>query len=430
VTLLEKDRNYIWHPFTPLEVDEDSIVIESAQGVYLYTADGKKIIDAVSSWWVNLHGHSNPIIAKAISEQARKLEHVIFAGFTHEPAITLAENLLSVLPKNQSKIFFSDDGSTAVEVGLKMAMQYWHNKGIQTKTKIIALEGAYHGDTFGAMSVGARDIFNQAFSRYLFNVDFIDFPSKQNEEKLLSDFRKLVSREDVAAFIFEPLVQGAAGMRMYSPQILDQLISIANEYEVICIADEVFTGFGRTGKFFACDYLKNAPDIFALSKGITGGSLPLGATSCSSKIASAFQSAESSRTLYHGHSYTANPIACAAANASFKLLVSTECKSAIEEINKSLENFKATVSGFSVIKDVRVCGTILAIELMTNDTSSYYNPIRKKIYSHFLSMGILVRPLGNVMYIVPPYIISMEELQLIQSEITQFLRLVSGKISS
>ena len=430
MTLLEKDRNYIWHPFTPLEVDEDSIVIESAQGVYLYTADGKKIIDAVSSWWVNLHGHSNPIIAKAISEQARKLEHVIFAGFTHEPAITLAENLLSVLPKNQSKIFFSDDGSTAVEVGLKMAMQYWHNKGIQTKTKIIALEGAYHGDTFGAMSVGARDIFNQAFSRYLFNVDFIDFPSKQNEEKLLSDFRKLVSREDVAAFIFEPLVQGAAGMRMYSPQILDQLISIANEYEVICIADEVFTGFGRTGKFFACDYLKNAPDIFALSKGITGGSLPLGATSCSSKIASAFQSAESSRTLYHGHSYTANPIACAAANASFKLLVSTECKSAIEEINKSLENFKATVSGFSVIKDVRVCGTILAIELMTNDTSSYYNPIRKKIYSHFLSMGILVRPLGNVMYIVPPYIISMEELQLIQSEITQFLRLVSGKISS
>jgi adenosylmethionine-8-amino-7-oxononanoate aminotransferase len=429
VTLLEKDKNYIWHPFTPLEVEEDPIVIESAQGVYLYTADGKKIIDAVSSWWVNLHGHSNPIIAKAISEQARKLEHVIFAGFTHEPAITLAENLLSVLPKNQSKIFFSDDGSTAVEVGLKMAMQYWHNKGIQTKTKIIALEGAYHGDTFGAMSVGARDVFNLAFNRYLFNVDFIDFPNNQNEEKILSDFRKLVSREDVGAFIFEPLVQGAAGMRMYSPQILDQLISIAKEYDVICIADEVFTGFGRTGRFFACDYLKNAPDIFALSKGITGGSLPLGATSCSSKIESAFQSSDSSMTLYHGHSYTANPIACAAANASFKLLISPECKSAIEIINKSLENFKATVSGFSVIKDVRVCGTILAIELMTNDTSSYYNPIRKKIYSHFLSKGILVRPLGNVMYIVPPYIISMGELQSIQSEIAQFVRLMSGKIS-
>jgi adenosylmethionine-8-amino-7-oxononanoate aminotransferase len=430
VTLLEKDRNYIWHPFTPLEVEEDPIVIESAQGVYLYTADGKKIIDAVSSWWVNLHGHSNPVIANAISEQARKLEHVIFAGFTHEPAITLAENLLSVLPKNQSKIFFSDDGSTAVEVGLKMAMQYWHNKGIQTKTKIIALEGAYHGDTFGAMSVGARDVFNLAFNRYLFNVDFIDFPNNQNEEKILSDFRKLVSREDVAAFIFEPLVQGAAGMRMYSPKILDQLIAIANEYEVICIADEVFTGFGRTARFFACDYLKNAPDIFALSKGITGGSLPLGATSCSSKIASAFQSSESSRTLYHGHSYTANPIACAAANASFKLLISPSCKSSIEAINKSLENFKVQLSGFSVIKDVRVCGTILAIELMTNDTSSYYNPIRKKIYSHFLSKGILVRPLGNVMYIVPPYIISMGELQSIQSEIAQFVRLISGEISS
>ncbi|MCA6367455.1 MAG: adenosylmethionine--8-amino-7-oxononanoate transaminase [Cytophagales bacterium] len=421
MTLLEKDKNYIWHPFTPLEVEEDPIVIESAQGVYLYTADGKKIIDAVSSWWVNLHGHSNPVIAKAISEQAGKLEHVIFAGFTHEPAITLAENLLSVLPKNQSKIFFSDDGSTAVEVGLKMAMQYWHNRGITTKTKIVALEGAYHGDTFGAMSVGARDVFNLAFNRYLFNVDFIDFPNNQNEEKILSDFRKLVSREDVAAFIFEPLVQGAAGMRMYSPQILDQLISIAKEYDVICIADEVFTGFGRTGRFFACDYLKNAPDIFALSKGITGGSLPLGATSCSSKIALAFQSSESSRTLYHGHSYTANPIACAAANASFKLLISKECKSAIETINKSLENFKANLSGFSVIKDVRVCGTILAIELMTNDTSSYYNPIRKKIYSHFLSKGILVRPLGNVIYIVPPYVISEKELQSIQTEIVQFL---------
>jgi adenosylmethionine-8-amino-7-oxononanoate aminotransferase len=430
VTLLEKDKNYIWHPFTPLEVEEDPIVIESAEGVYLYTTDGKKIIDAVSSWWVNLHGHSNPVIAKAISEQAGKLEHVIFAGFTHEPAITLAENLLSVLPKNQSKIFFSDDGSTAVEVGLKMAMQYWHNKGIKTKTKIIALEGAYHGDTFGAMSVGARDVFNQAFNRYLFDVNFIDFPNKENEEKIQSDFRKLVSREDVAAFIFEPLVQGAAGMRMYSPKILDQLIAIANEYEVICIADEVFTGFGRTARFFACDYLKNVPDIFALSKGITGGSLPLGATSCSSKITSAFQSSESSRTLYHGHSYTANPIACAAGNASFKLLISPECKSAIETINKSLENFKANVSGFSVIKDVRVCGTILAIELMTNDTSSYYDPIRKKIYSHFLSKGILVRPLGNVIYIVPPYIISMGELQSIQSEIAQFVRLISGKISS
>lgn len=421
MTLLEKDKTFIWHPFTPLEVEEDPIVIESAEGVYLHTADGKKIIDAVSSWWVNLHGHGNPVIAEAISEQAKKLEHVIFAGFTHEPAITLAENLLSVLPKNQSKIFFSDDGSTAVEVGLKMAMQYWHNKGVHTKTKIIALEGAYHGDTFGAMSVGARDVFNQAFNRYLFKVDFIDFPNKQNEEKILVGFRKLASREDVAAFIFEPLVQGAAGMRMYSPKILDQLISIANEYEVLCIADEVFTGFGRTGKFFACDYLKNKPDIFALSKGITGGSLPLGVTSCSSKIVSAFQTSQSSKTLYHGHSYTANPIACAAANASFKLLMSAKCKTSITSITESLEIFKKRVLGFSAIKDVRVCGTILAIELMTSDTSSYNNPIRKKIYSYFLSKGILMRPLGNVMYVVPPYVISEKELQFIQTEIVQFL---------
>ncbi|MCX8491287.1 MAG: aminotransferase class III-fold pyridoxal phosphate-dependent enzyme, partial [Cyclobacteriaceae bacterium] len=313
-------------------------------------------------------------------------------------------------------------GSTAVEVGLKMAMQYWHNKGIHTKTKIIAFEGAYHGDTFGAMSVGARDIFNLAFNRYLFNVDFIEFPNKQNEEKILSEFRNLIRKGDVAAFIFEPLVQGAAGMRMYSPRILDQLISISNEYDVICIADEVFTGFGRTGRFFACDYLKNTPDIFALSKGITGGSLPLGATSCSSKIVSAFQSPESSRTLYHGHSYTANPIACAAANASFELLVSPRCKTAIETINKSFEIFKTELSDIPMIKEVRVCGTILAVELISDETSSYNNPIKKKIYSHFLSKGILIRPLGNIMYVVPPYIISEEELRFVQSEIALFLK--------
>jgi adenosylmethionine-8-amino-7-oxononanoate aminotransferase len=416
MTLLEKDKKYIWHPFTPLEVEEDPILIESAEGVYLYTADGKKIIDAVSSWWVNLHGHSNPVIASAIADQAKKLEHVLFAGFTHEPAIKLAENLLSILPKNQSKIFFSDDGSTAVEVALKMAMQYWYNKGIHTKTKIIALEGAYHGDTFGAMSVGERDGFNVAFNRYLFAVDFIEFPTKENEEKILHDFRKLVCAEKVGAFIFEPLVQGAAGMRMYSPQILDQLISIAIECDVICIADEVFTGFGRTGKLFACDYLQNKPDIFALSKGITGGSLPLGATSCSSKIVSVFQSTESSKTLYHGHSYT-----CAAANASFQLLTTPQCQFAIERIKNSFEIFKDKISGNSAVKEIRVCGTILAIELNSADTTSYNNPIRKKIYSYFLLRGILVRPLGNVMYILPPYVISDEELRLIESEIIQFL---------
>jgi adenosylmethionine---8-amino-7-oxononanoate aminotransferase len=410
MTLQEKDKKYIWHPFTSLETEEEPILIESAEGVYLHNADGRKIIDAISSWWVNLHGHSHPVIAKAIADQAAKLEHVIFAGFTHQPAITLAENLLSILPKNQSKIFFSDDGSTAVEVGLKLAMQYWHNQGIKTKNKIIALEGAYHGDTFGSMSVGARDSFNIAFEKYLFEVDFIDFPKKENEQKVIADFKSLIERGDVGLFIFEPLVQGASGMRMYSPEILDQLIYIAQQNNVICLADEVFTGFGRTGKLFAGDYLKNKPDILAISKGITGGSLPLGVTSCSKKIESAFQSSEAFKTFYHGHSYTANPIACAAANASFNLLVSDRCEQDRKRIAASLEVFKTKMTGHPAIKEIRSLGTILAIELLTPESTSYTNPLRKKIYSHFISKGILIRPLGNVFYLLPPYIISDEEL--------------------
>ena len=421
MNLLEKDRKYIWHPFTPLEVEEDPILIESANGIYLHTAEGKKIIDAVSSWWVNLHGHSNPVIAKAIADQAIKLEHVIFAGFTHQPAITLAENLLSILPSNQTKIFFSDDGSTAVEVGLKMAMQYWYNKGIKTKNKIVALEGAYHGDTFGAMSVGARDSFNVAFNNYLFDVDFLEFPTQANEEKVIADFRKKISQDDVGIFIFEPLVQGAAGMRMYSEELLDNLIAIANENEVICLADEVFTGFGRTGKLFASNYLKNNPDIIAISKGITGGSMALGVTSCSSKITSAFESIENSKTLYHGHSYTANPLACAAANASFQILTSRECLRNIYRISKKMKIHESELAKHKNVKEVRSLGTILAIELMTSDSTSYTNPMRKKIYSFFLSRGILLRPLGNVMYVLPPYITSDSELDFIFTTIGEFL---------
>src|SRR6478736_7728516 len=317
----ESDKKNIWHPFTPLVDGVEPLLVDSARGVNLHLKDGRKIIDAVSSWWTNIHGHCNPVIANAIAEQAKKLEHVIFAGFTHEPAIRLSENLLSILPKNQSKIFFSDNGSTAVEVALKMAIQYWHNRGIKNKTKIIAIDGSYHGDTFGSMSVGERGAFNNAFAPYLFDVDFIDFPTEQNEQKILTDFEQKLSTNQVGVFIYEPLVQGAAGMRMYSKEILEKLVSIAQQHNVICIADEVFTGFGRTGKLFASDYLNVQPDIMAISKGITGGFLPLSVTSCSEKILEAFQSADASKTFFHGHSYTANPLACAAANASFELLI-------------------------------------------------------------------------------------------------------------
>ncbi|HTH54633.1 MAG TPA: adenosylmethionine--8-amino-7-oxononanoate transaminase [Cyclobacteriaceae bacterium] len=420
MNLEDLDKKNIWHPFTSLE-GADPLLVESAQGVYLHLKDGRNIIDAVSSWWVNIHGHSHPAIAQAIADQAKKLEHVIFAGFTHEPAIRLSENLLRILPGNQSKIFFSDDGSTAVEVAIKLAIQFWHNRGITSKTKIIALEGAYHGDTFGAMSIGDRGAFTAAFAPYLFDVDFIDFPSSQNESKILDAFETKLKKDNVGAFIYEPLVQGAAGMRMYSPEFLDQLISLAQRYDAICIADEVFTGFGRTGKIFASDHQKTRPDIMAVSKGITGGFLPLGATSCSEKIASAFQSPDPRKTFYHGHSYTANPITCAAANASFELLLKAECQENIQRISNGHLRFASQIKNHIKIKELRTYGTILAIELQTIEGTSYFSEMRKMIYPFFLDRNILLRPLGNVIYILPPYVITDEQLGLIYEAIREFL---------
>ena len=419
---LEKDRQNIWHPFTPLIGGADPIMITSAKGIYLHTHDGRKIIDAVSSWWTNLHGHSNPHIAAAIARQANNLEHVIFAGFTHEPAIKLSENLLTILPKNQSKIFFSDNGSTAVEVGIKMALQYWYNKGTPKK-KVIAMNGSYHGDTFGSMSVGERNIFTDPFSKHLFDVDFIDFPTRENEEIVLTHFYELIKKNDVAAFIVEPLVQGAGGMRMYSPAILDKLFSAARSHEVVCIADEVFTGFGRTGKNFASQYLTLTPDIMALSKGLTGGTLPLSITTCSEEIIQAFRTDDFTKTFFHGHSYTGNPLACAVANASFELLMKMECQDAIQRIAASHEQFRNEMSVHPAIKDARCLGTILALEIKNDEDTSYSNAIRKKIYPYFLEQGILLRPLGNVIYIVPPFVIKNDELQIIYHSIKKFLDL-------
>lgn len=421
------DKKNIWHPFTPLEGGTDPLVVESAEGIYLHLKGGRKIIDAVSSWWVNIHGHSNAAIAQAIADQAKKLEQVIFAGFTHEPAIRLSDNLLSILPKNQSKVFFSDDGSTSVEVAIKMAIQFWHNQGIKGKTKIIAFEGAYHGDTFGAMSVGERGAFTAAFVPYLFEVEFIDFPSAEKEEKVLRDLEVKLKSGNVGAFIYEPLVQGASGMRMYSAEVLDKLISTVQQHQVICIADEVFTGFGRTGKLFASDHLKTQPDVVAISKGITGGFLPLGVTSCSDKIVRAFQSTESSKTFYHGHSYTGNPIACAAANASFGLLMEDRCQENIQRIAKSHLQFASEINNHRAVKNLRNLGTILAIELQTQHGTSYFNEVRKKIYSFFLDRNILMRPLGNVIYLLPPYVITNDELRLIYTAIKEFLDQLTEK---
>ena len=411
------DRANVWHPFSPL-AGSDPLYVKSAQGLYLHLEDGREIMDVISSWWVNVHGHCHPKIAKAIARQAYQLEHVIFAGFTHKPAIKLADTLLELLPGDQSKVFFSDNGSTATEVAIKLAIQYWYNQGVPRK-KVIAIEGAYHGDTFGAMSVGDRSsIFNAPFTDYLFDVAYLPFPERDGAETMAR--MQELATEEVAAFIFEPLVQGAGGMRMYSPEVLDTLMGIAQSKDIICIADEVMTGFGRTGKMFACDYLDRKPDVYCLSKGITGGFLPMGVTTVNERIEEAFDSQDKRKAFFHGHSYTANPMACAAANASCKLLLKKKTQKAIKRIGQSHEAFVKAFVPPAAVAQVRQTGTILAIELKADDPG-YVSEIKDQIYAYFLERDILLRPLGNVIYLIPPFVITKNELQTVYEEITGFL---------
>ncbi len=419
MSLQEKDKQYIWHPFTQMQTAPLSIPIVKGEGAYIYTQDGKKILDAVSSWWTNIHGHSHPYIANAVHEQFNTLEHVIFAGFTHPKAVELAERIIGKLPY-LNKVFFSDNGSTAVEVSIKMAFQYWYNKK-ETKTKIIAFNDAYHGDTFGAMSVGGRNTFNTPFDPFLFDVEFIDVPTPGNEEKVKQQLEEKVKNDDVAAFIFEPLVQGSAGMVMYAPEILNELMGICKSHDVLAIADEVMTGFGRTGKFFATDYINNKPDIVALSKGLTGGTMPLGLSVCSDKIYNEFLSNDHSKTFFHGHSFTGHPLACAAACASLDLMGKSETWQQIEMIVDEHQKFAKKITTHPRFKNVRQQGTILAMEFNTDNSTSYFNNFRDTLYNYFLDKNILLRPLGNVLYILPPYCITKEDLNRIYNAIEEFL---------
>ena len=418
MTLSARDQQVIWHPYTQMQLSGPPIAIIKGEGAYLFDDTGKKYIDAVSSWWVNIHGHAHPYIAKKVAEQLNKLEHVIFAGFTHEPAVELAENLLKILPDNQSKIFYSDNGSTATEVAVKMAIQYWSNKGLK-KNKIIAFEHAYHGDTFGAMSISARSGFTQPFEGLLFDVIHIPLPTKGQKEKAIQNCCKAIEeyKNEIAAFIFEPLVLGAGGMLMYEADVLNNLIRICKENSILVIADEVMTGFGRTGKYFACEYLDSQPDIICLSKGITGGTMPLGVTSCTEEVFNAFLSNDRSKTFFHGHSYTANPVACTAALASFELLIKDECRQNIQRIEEMHLSFIEKNKNNPLLKNLRSKGTILAMDFATDEQTSYFNPLRDKLYQFFLNKGVILRPLGNTVYVMPPYCISNDDLGYIYSVI-------------
>jgi adenosylmethionine-8-amino-7-oxononanoate aminotransferase len=421
MNLSERDHQLIWHPFTQQQTAKPNIAITHGKGALLYDENGNDYIDAVSSWWTNLFGHANPQIAAAIKKQVDTLEHVIFAGFTHEPAINLAEKLIQLLPKNQSKVFFSDNGSTCVEVALKMAIQYWHNQNIE-KTTIIAFKNAYHGDTFGAMSVGARGVFNQPFESYMFDVTFLDLPTDDNFEQVLTDFQQIIQTQKAAAFIFEPLIQGSAGMLMYKAEYLDKLIETAQQNHVICIADEVMTGFGRTGKTFASDYLNHKPDIFCLSKGITGGFLPLGITTCTQKIYDAFLSEDKLKTFFHGHSYTGNPIVCSAANASLELLQTSEFQ--LQNLVEWQTELSAYLKSNPKIENLRQTGTIVAFDVKTDANSNYFNNLRDVLYDNFIKRGILLRPLGNTVYVLPPYVITNEQLKKVYEVIGEVLAII------
>lgn len=414
------DRNILWHPFSHQKDFELPVTIVKGEGSYLIDEQGNKYIDAFSSWWVNLHGHSHPYIAKKIYEQAITLEHVAFSDFTHKQAVKLGKRLLEYLPPNQAKVFYSDNGSTAVEVALKMAIQYNYNLRRKNK-RIIAFENGYHGDTFGAMSVAERNVFNHPFSGYLFNVTLIPIPTKTNSKSLNDRLRKELKKGDVCAFIYEPLVQGAGGMIMYDSDSLDSLIEVCKEFKCITIADEVMTGFYRTGCFLASDHCKNNPDIICLAKGITGGFLPLGVTTATKDIHSAFVSVDKNKTFYHGHSYTANPIACAAANANLDLIGKPGTKNKIKWIAERFEKFKKNIHKHPALLDCRQMGTILAMEIKSKEGTSYLNPMSDKIKRYFFKRGIIVRPLGNILYFIPPYCITDKEITMIENCTYYFL---------
>jgi adenosylmethionine-8-amino-7-oxononanoate aminotransferase len=423
MNLTERDGQYLWHPYTQHKTSKPPIAIVKGKGALLWDDSNKEYIDAIASWWVNPFGHSNTFIADAIYKQLTTLEHVLFGGFTHEPAVVLSEKLMEILPENQKKIFFSDNGSTAVEVAIKVALQYFFNKG-EKKTTIIAFENAFHGDTFAAMAASGISFYTQAFEGMFIDIVRIPVPIKGQEETSFQALAKAIKNNNCAGFIFEPLVQGAAGMVMYEPEALDELIKICQENSVLTIADEVMTGFGKSGKTFACDYLETQPDMMCLSKALTGGTIPMAITTFTQEVFDAFYSDDINKALFHGHTFTANPTGCAAALASLELLQTDEMQTNIARVNQSHLEFQKRIEKHPIVSTTRVLGVIFALEIKTENQASYYGTLRNKLYDFFIENGILLRPVGNIVYILPPYIITDGQLQKIYEVVESALEIV------
>jgi len=398
----------VWHPFTQHGLQEPIPLVERAEGALLYTADGRTVIDAISSWWVTTHGHCHPRIVAAIAAQAQRLDQLIFAGWTHEPAETLAAGLRAITPESLTRVFFSDSGSTAVEVALKMALGYWAVRD-EARHRIVVMEHSYHGDTVGAMSVGARGVFNRTYEPLLFDVARIPYPAAGEEQATLDALEAVCRQRDTAALIVEPLVLGSGGMLFYPPAVLAAMREICARHSVLFIADEVMTGWGRTGTLLACEQADVVPDILCLSKGLTGGAVPLAVTMASEPIFEAHWSTDRARMFFHSSSYTANPIACAAANANLAIWREEPVLGRIAELGERQQQHLDRLAAHPRCRAPRRLGTIAALDLGSAG-EGYLAGIAPRLLAFFRERDVLLRPLGSTLYVMPPYAITPEQL--------------------
>ncbi len=415
--IVERDRHYVWHPYTSLREPDPPLVTVAAQDEFLWLADGSRVIDGISSWWTILHGHRHPVLMTALREAAASFDHVHFAGLTHRPAVELAERLLQSAPWTGGRVFFSDNGSTAVEVGLKMAYQYWCHHGEPQRTLFIGFEGGYHGDTFGAMAVGREPVFFGRFEPLLFQAEIVPVSAPALEAALRRH------PNSVAAVIIEPLVQGAGGMRMHTPDQLRALFEIAGRHNVLFIADEVMTGGGRTGTLWAHQAAGIAPALICAAKTLAGGVLPLAVTLASPEVVSAWDTADPSRTFFHGHSFTAHPLACAVAVANWKLLEGA-LPSAPLRIERVWNASLGPLRKHRRVRDVRICGTIAAVAL--DLPGGYLAPAARQLRRRCRDHGVLLRPLGNVLYAMPPFCTSDSSLQAIAEAMIDAVNSIEG----
>ena len=418
----EDDRVHAWHPYTQMLNAPPPLGIERAEGVYLYTSDGKKILDGISSWWVNSLGHSNPRLNSALNRQVEKLQQVIFAGATHPGAAELAARLAAITPGDLDHCFYSDDGSTAVEVGLKMAAQYWRNRGEENRTLFVSMTNSYHGDTFGTMALGGSPVFHTNFSPFFFPVRHFEYGRKGARDTVPAaspaaqgdgSLEEILEREGdrIAAVIIEPILQGAGGMIVWPSSSLTEIRELCDQHGTLLIADEVFTGFGRTGKLFACDHGPIVPDIICLSKALTAGYMPLAATLSTGRIYQSFLSEDRGKTFFHGHSYTANALACAVALENLNIFEEEGILARIGEIEKLFGERLGKLSELPAVSNPRWIGSLAALDVQpAGGGGGYLDAIGPKLYSEFLERDILLRPLGNVLYFLPPYVISDEEI--------------------